>query len=356
MTGRRLVSRWAVLALVAAAGCQPERGLAPGEPSQARRVKASVVGYTLTDITPPNATYAYATAVSDRGWIGGGAFDPVKGSYGWTRSSGGVYRMLTSIPGFPLVSVEAINDYGEVAGTVWAANGSSSRAMFWPAAGAPLQIYVSGVFAFRALALNNHGFVVGTAFATTPTSGPRHGFVWDRHTQIGTDLGTMGGAASDAVNINTGGDIAGCVTLANGLRRAYVKPLGQSEQLLVYNTTLDACAVGVTDQGTTMVYESNGSSRAGVEWSAGYHLVDKWTPAGEIYDVNRYATSLTIDLSFPGPSRPSVHYSQGGFLVLPPITSGYPAYAAELNASDWVVGQAYHRGTRDYRAVLWLPY
>lgn len=335
--------------LAAILGCRPDLAHAPEVEQQPQF--ASITGYAVNDISPPNAISAIAYTVGDRGWIAGTASDATQ-SYGWVRTPTGNYRMLGTLPGYPVAVPRSVNSYGDVAGELWTANGSASIAVFWPQNMPPVVIGVPGLYPVLGTDLNDNQVVVGAGVTSLTPPFVFHAYIWTYQHQQGTDLGTYGGTSARATGINSAGDIVGWLGVSSTQRYAFVHRVGQNPKQLVYGSNADGIAVGVNNTGTVMTMENNAGtgSLLGIEWNAGNTIAEKWLSAGEINAVNRNASAVLASTT-----QSWVHFSHGSTLALPGLPGGLGQTGFDLNGSEWVVGTARNSAGAD-RAILWLPY
>jgi probable HAF family extracellular repeat protein len=128
-------------------------------------------------------------------------------------------------------------------------------------------IGVAGNFS-EGYAINASGQVAGysyTASYSITNGGSYHAFVTDATTQVLTDLGTLGGAASEASAINASGQVVGWSNTASGTQDGFLYTNGQ---MLDLNSLLDASdAAAYTISGATAINDNgqivaNGTSIA----------------------------------------------------------------------------------------------
>jgi len=107
-----------------------------------------------------------------------------------------------------------INNRGQVAGISQAGMGSNGHAFFWQNE-KMTDLGTFGGTASWATEINERGQVVG---GSETTSGAEHAFVWQDGKM--TDLGTLGGRHTEATGINERGEIIGRSETTAGFRRA----------------------------------------------------------------------------------------------------------------------------------------
>ena len=107
------------------------------------------------------------------------------------------------------------------------------------------------------IAINASGQIAGysyTASFTFTNGGPYHAFVTDATTQAMTDLGTLGGAASEAFAINASGQVVGWSNTSSNTQDGFLYTGGQ---MLDLNSLLDSSdAAAYTISGATAINDS----------------------------------------------------------------------------------------------------
>ena len=171
-----------------------------------------------------------ATAINDAGQVTGYAYQElgnVESGFVWSPTAGA--HWLDGIAGYPTASGYAINQRGDVVGSV--TNNyikvQVSHAALWPASGGVIDIgALPGRQIARATGINNTGDVVGYSATNALTSGiDDHAFVWSRTAPM-RDLGTLGGRTSYAHAINDRGEVAGYSEDASGNLHAFLWTAG----------------------------------------------------------------------------------------------------------------------------------
>jgi probable HAF family extracellular repeat protein len=147
------------------------------------------------------------------------------------------------------------------------------------------------------------------AMAQTPT---QHAFIWDSTTGM-TDIGTLGGATSNALGINDSGQVVGYSYLADNV---------------TVHAFIWTAAGGMVDLGT----DAAADSRA---WAI--------NSAGNVVGDNDYVA---------GSNQTPFYWSPSGGFVLVGTSHGYN-FAFGINDLDEVTGQIY--GTPSVHAFIWSP-
>jgi probable HAF family extracellular repeat protein len=327
--------------------------------------------YQLQEIPTLGGNESYATAISDNGWVVGGA----KIASGETRAIrmllGGPMQAIGTLPGLAFSGALAVSTNGDVAGVASASAslyGSTSQPwVYRNGQMIDLDPFDRGVYA-TASAINNAGIVAGTT--SFVGSGSVEGFksvggaivnlpglVGDRCrisygmgiNQVGTivgyaaspascgdnravlfrstggtaiDLGTLGGVNGEARAINNFGDIVGYSELSTGQNRATLWTASGPQNL---GTLAGASfALGINDEGTIVGYyiDRNNQQRACV-WKG-----------GALYDLNTLmgsggtgwrlliATGVNAQGQIVGQGRNAAGRLRG-FILTPPCRSDY---------------------------------
>jgi probable HAF family extracellular repeat protein len=175
----------------------------------------------------------------------------------WTQAGGmqDLTPNLTSIGG---ATASAINSSNQVAGYYFPNGSRNTLGFVWTQAGGLQNIGSTGTLAF---AINNSGTVVGQSpFA----NGFRHAFSWTHNGGI-VDLGTLGGAPSSALGINSQGWIVGTslTSSGNGLLHGFLwTPAAGMQDFTVLaglSPTRQVYSVQVNDFGVVAISTNKGS-------------------------------------------------------------------------------------------------
>ena len=167
---------------------------------------AAAQTYTAIDLGTLHAGSARIHGVNESGQAVGASGYPHGAethAFFWQKQGG--IRDLGTLPGGDYSSAFAINDSGVVVGT--SNTSTSSHAFSWiPAQGLHDLGTLPGANASSAFALNNQGQIAGSSGA--------HAALWtDGNIQ---DLGTLGGATSEAHGVNNLGQVVGLSDASSG--------------------------------------------------------------------------------------------------------------------------------------------
>jgi probable HAF family extracellular repeat protein len=353
-----------------------EDGDGPGSGETWQDVAIIAPIYQLQPVGTLGGNESYATAISDNGWVVGGA-KLANGRFNAIRMQvGGSVQSLGSLPGLNFSGGYSVNNNGDVVGVA-----SSSSSLFGPTAqpwvyrnGQLIDIdpFDRGVYA-AASSINDFGVVVGTtsfegsgsvqgfrSVGTSITSLP--GLVGDRcrisygmginhagtivgyaasPTDCGDsravrfpagggsafDLGTLGGDNGQAQAINSFGDIVGFSELSTGQNRATLWNSSGPQNL---GTLAGASfALDINDEGLIVGYyiDSNNQQRACV-WMGG-SMFDLNTLMGSGSTGWRLliATGVNAQGQIVGQGRyvdrPNTAGRLLGFVLTPPCRSDY---------------------------------
>jgi probable HAF family extracellular repeat protein len=237
----------------------------------------------MQSVKPPNAFSSEVFDINDKGDVVGSYFAQEE-THAFRRSSSGDFLDLGSLGGTATVAV-GINSRGQIAG--WGRLAGSEiaiRAFIYD--GALKQIGTLGGNTY-ATAINNDGDMVGY-FELIPGLARHHAFLYQNGTTI--DLGTLGGEASTAYDINDRGQIVGTANTSSGAGHAFLYENGKMQDL--GRLGVSAQALGINNKGQIVgqaLVNDLGDSRAFiyhngrmrdlnkmVEASSGWVLLDAW--------------------------------------------------------------------------------
>ncbi|MBX3382636.1 MAG: hypothetical protein KF864_03905 [Phycisphaeraceae bacterium] len=283
VSARFTVAGMTVAAMIAAASGQETfpftdlNGDGPGKGDNWGETEFIAPRYAVTEVGTLGGLESYCTAISNNGWIVGGA----KNSSGHTKAyrfRDGVMENLGSLPGLLYASANGVNEFGDVVGVSAAAvNLFGSTAQPWLVRSGQwfdLDPFNNNVYA-TAMDINESGVVIGTnsfqgagsveAFnwssglpqrlnalpgdtcrihygtavnnqgvsvgytAAPGVCGDERAFVYSGG--VMTELPLLGGANGRANNINELGEIVGFSEMATGQNRAAVWRNGQVSSL-----------------------------------------------------------------------------------------------------------------------------
>jgi len=219
---------------------------------------AAAQSYTVTDLGTLHAGSARVHGVNASGQAVGNSGHPHGAethAFFWQKAGG--IRDLGILPGGDYSAAFAINDAGIVVGT--SNTSTSTHAFSWTLTHGLSDLgTLPGTNASSALAINNQGQIAGSSGG--------HAVLWSGGSI--QDLGTLGGATSEAHGINEGGDIVGVSDTSSG-PHAFLWKAGSMQDLGVLSGDSSSRADHINDSGMVVgASESSGGIRAFVWTSA----------------------------------------------------------------------------------------
>ena len=312
-------------------------------------VASAGIQYTITDVgTLSGATASYGEGINNAGTVVGYSGDLSMAYHAFSWQSGTSPTDLGTLLGPSSESYgSSINNAGQVVATSDALvtpNGYDTiggyRGMVVQN-GTRTALGSLGGRDSNASGINDAGQVVGSSFTSFSSNTPTHAFIWQSGTM--KDLGTLaGGTNSSASTINSLGQAVGYSQNAAGNDRAVLWSGGTVTDLGTLGG-LNSWAMDNNNAGTTVGWaeETTGTRRAFVDNAASMLSIGSLGTASVAYGVNNSGLVVGDYTSTSGQSRAFV-YSGGVMqdltsLILP--TSGWVLTDAQkVNDTGQIVG------------------
>lgn len=168
------------------------------------------------------------------------------------------------------------------------------------------------------------------------------------------DLGTLGGAESWALDVNTNGSVVGCSLDSSGRQRAFLwtEPGGMTDIGTLGGES--AAALSINDFGEIVGYSdtADGKSHAFLRTTAG-EMVDLGLLPDHTSSQATAAANVIVGFSVADGRSTAFSWNlDDGMVVLPPLVAGANTRAYGVNSDDDAVGAADNSAGQP-QAVLW---
>jgi probable HAF family extracellular repeat protein len=278
--------------------------------------------YTVIDLGTLRAGSARIHGINESGQAVGASGHPHGAdthAFFWQKQGG--IRDLGTLPGGDYSSAFAINDSGIVVGT--SNTSTSMHAFSWTTTQGLSDLgTLPGANASSALAINNPGQIAGSSGG--------HAALWSGGSI--QDLGTLGGATSEAHGINNLGVIVG-VSDTNSGPHAFLWQNGAMQDLGLLSGDMSSRADHINDSGTVVgASEGSGGVRAFVWTSAaGMQPLGSDGVYSEAFDINNVGQVVGEFASSLG-TRAFLWTSQAGLIDLNTKVTNLPGDVVLIGA------------------------